>query len=135
MQRQALQRAWESDPAIAGFRGMADYDWDFNAADYGRLWPTDDVAKLLGEVLGFGRRGGAEPLEPIARRRSPSRPHAASRRARRRRRSRKQCRNADPEPTGTSSRLLHGGTAAPCRTFEEERSNVRELRRVAALMP
>lgn len=51
LQRQALQRAWSTDATIAGFRGMAEYDWDFNATDYGRLWPVDDVAKLLGEVL------------------------------------------------------------------------------------
>lgn len=51
-QRLALQRAWTSDPVIAGFRGMADYDWDFNAVGYGRLSDLDDVAKLLAEVLG-----------------------------------------------------------------------------------
>ncbi|MHB2169332.1 DUF3306 domain-containing protein [Alsobacter sp. R-9] len=26
----ALRRAWVSDPAIVSFRGMAEYDWDFN---------------------------------------------------------------------------------------------------------
>lgn len=51
IQQQALRRAWESDATIASFRGMADYDWDFNAPAYGRLWATDDVVKLLRNVL------------------------------------------------------------------------------------
>ena len=51
VQRLALQRAWESDERIAGFRGMAEYAWDFNAPDYGRLRPGDDVARLLQAVL------------------------------------------------------------------------------------
>lgn len=51
VQRIALQRAWASDEGIAGFRGMADYDWDFNAPTYGRLWASDDVAKLLQAVV------------------------------------------------------------------------------------
>ncbi len=51
VQSGALRRAWESDARIAGFRGMADYDWDFNAPSYGRLWAVDDVAKLVRAVL------------------------------------------------------------------------------------
>ena len=51
VQQLALRRAWTSDAAIAGFRGMADYDWDFNAPNYGALWPTDDVAKLIQAVI------------------------------------------------------------------------------------
>ncbi len=51
VQRLALQRAWESDERIAGFRGMAEYAWDFNAPNYGRLRPGDDVAQLLRAVL------------------------------------------------------------------------------------
>jgi hypothetical protein len=48
---QALRIAWENDPRIAGFRGMADYDWDFNAEGYGRLAVADDVGALLRKVL------------------------------------------------------------------------------------
>ncbi len=51
VQSLALRRAWESDATIAGFRGMADYDWDFNAPSYGRLWAIDDVAALVRTVL------------------------------------------------------------------------------------
>ncbi len=51
VQRLALQRAWQSDESIAGFRGMAEYAWDFNAPQYGDLWVTDNVAKLLQAVL------------------------------------------------------------------------------------
>ncbi len=51
LQSLALRRAWESDERIAGFRGMAEYAWDFNAPSYGRLWAADDVAQLLRAVL------------------------------------------------------------------------------------
>lgn len=48
----ALRKAWSSDPAIAGFRGFAEYDWDFNAPGYGQLLPVDDVAALCRRALG-----------------------------------------------------------------------------------
>ena len=51
LQSRALRVAWESDESIAGFRGMAEYAWDFNAPDYGKLWAIDDVAKLVREAL------------------------------------------------------------------------------------
>lgn len=51
LQRLALQRAWTSDAVISEFRGMAEYAWDFNAPQYGALWATDDVAKLVQAVL------------------------------------------------------------------------------------
>jgi hypothetical protein len=51
VQQQALQKAWTSDAGIAGFRGMAEYDWDFNAVGYGRLRVTDNVGQLLRAVL------------------------------------------------------------------------------------
>lgn len=51
VQRLALQRAWQSDERIASFRGMAEYAWDFNKPDYGRLWAADDVLKLVQDVL------------------------------------------------------------------------------------
>jgi len=47
----ALRRAWVSDQAIAGFRGMGDYDWDFNAPGYGKLLAVDDVAALARAVF------------------------------------------------------------------------------------
>ncbi|KAA0582386.1 DUF3306 domain-containing protein [Azospirillum sp. B21] len=51
LRRQALRKAWASDPTIAGFRGFAEYDWDYNAPGYGALRPTDDIARLLDAVL------------------------------------------------------------------------------------
>ncbi len=50
-QTRALSIAWASDPAIAGFRGMAEYDWDFNAVGYGRLAAGDNVAALLQQII------------------------------------------------------------------------------------
>lgn len=51
LRRFALRKAWASDPAISGFRGLCEYDWDCNAPGYGALLPTDDVAKLCRSVL------------------------------------------------------------------------------------
>ena len=56
----ALRKAWSTDPEIAGFRGFADYDWDFNAPGYGKLLPIDDVAKLRDAI--FGDRPDPEAL-------------------------------------------------------------------------
>src|SRR5947209_11021011 len=47
----ALRKAWASDPAIAGFRGFAEYDWDCNAPGYGALLPTDNIQQLLSRIL------------------------------------------------------------------------------------
>ena len=68
--RAALRRAWTCDPAIRNFVGLADYDWDFNAADsiagFGPMSMTDDVAKMAAQVLGPGRTeaGPRNPLDP-----------------------------------------------------------------------
>lgn len=51
VQRLALQQAWRSDASIAEFRGMAEYAWDFNTPEYGRLWAADDVVKLVQAVI------------------------------------------------------------------------------------
>ena len=47
----ALRKAWASDPAIANFRGFAEYDWDCNAPGYGALLPTDNIQQLLSRIL------------------------------------------------------------------------------------
>jgi hypothetical protein len=51
LQSKALGIAWRDDARIAGYRGLADYDWDFNAESYGRLAAADDVAALLRRVV------------------------------------------------------------------------------------
>ncbi|HEV7260091.1 MAG TPA: DUF3306 domain-containing protein [Bosea sp. (in: a-proteobacteria)] len=53
----ALRRAWESDPAIAGFENPArDYALDWNtpggAPGYGPLTESDDVAGMLRSIFG-----------------------------------------------------------------------------------
>jgi hypothetical protein len=68
--RAALRRAWACDPAIRNFVGLADYDWDFNAADsiagFGPLRMTDDVAKMAAQVLEPNRTepGPCNPDDP-----------------------------------------------------------------------
>ncbi len=64
LQTLALRKAWATDPAIAGFRGLAEYDWDCNAPGYAALWPTDDVARLCEAVLGPAAAPEAEAEEP-----------------------------------------------------------------------
>lgn len=54
LKSQALRQAWVSDKAIAEFRGLNDYDWDFNAPGYGQLWALDDVKKLAERIIGGG---------------------------------------------------------------------------------
>jgi Protein of unknown function (DUF3306) len=53
--RAALRRAWTSDPKIRNFVGLADYDWDFNAAGsmagFGPLEMTDEVGKVVGRMV------------------------------------------------------------------------------------
>jgi Protein of unknown function (DUF3306) len=55
LKRLALRKAWSSDPAIAGFRGMAEYDWDYNAPGYASLLPTDDIKRLCENLFGSDR--------------------------------------------------------------------------------
>jgi hypothetical protein len=61
-----LRRAWTTDPRIAEFRGMAEYDWDFNAPGYGWLRPLDDVAKLARQVFGEPAGDPGEASAPAA---------------------------------------------------------------------
>ncbi|WP_158043830.1 DUF3306 domain-containing protein [Skermanella pratensis] len=49
----ALRRAWVTDPAITGYKTLADYDWDFNAPGYGALKVTDDIADLARRAFGL----------------------------------------------------------------------------------
>jgi hypothetical protein len=65
LRRLALRKAWSSDPVIAGFRGFAEYDWDYNAPGYGALLPTDDIARLLDAVLPDEKREEEEVVEEV----------------------------------------------------------------------
>jgi hypothetical protein len=53
--RAALRRAWACDPKIRNFVGLAEYDWDFNAANsmagFGPLQMTDDVRKMVAQIM------------------------------------------------------------------------------------
>jgi len=54
--RAALRRAWESDPAIRDFIGIAENQWDFNDPDaipgFGPLHASDHAPVLLRQVSG-----------------------------------------------------------------------------------
>jgi hypothetical protein len=71
----ALRRAWATDPAITGYKTLADYDWDFNAPGYGALRVTDNVKELADRVFGMlkaeeepkpAEPESAEPEPPVA---------------------------------------------------------------------
>ncbi len=47
----ALRRAWETDPLIAGHRPLVDYDWDFHAPGYGKLWDIDDPKAMVEKLF------------------------------------------------------------------------------------
>ena len=55
LSRAALRRAWSADPAIRDFIGLAENSWDFTKPDsitgFGPLLPTDDVKKLLANII------------------------------------------------------------------------------------
>ena len=65
--REALRRAWVSDPAIRDFRGLQEYDWDFTDTSavpgFGELGPDCDVKQMVARVFGEGRE---EPQEKAA---------------------------------------------------------------------
>jgi hypothetical protein len=61
----ALRRAWAADPAITGYKTLADYDWDFNAPGYGALRVTDNVRELADRVFGMIKaEEEPKPVEP-----------------------------------------------------------------------
>src|SRR5205085_7861397 len=66
LSRAALRRAWETDPAIRDFVGLAENAWDFNDPNampgFGPLDCTEEqLAALLERVVG-GVRSAAEQL-------------------------------------------------------------------------
>jgi hypothetical protein len=67
----ALRRAWESDPAIAGFENPArDYALDWNtpggAPGYGPLTESDDVGEMLRGIFGEAKQPEALPESAAA---------------------------------------------------------------------
>jgi hypothetical protein len=75
--RAALRRAWACDPAIRNFVGLAEYDWDFNAANsmagFGPLQVNDEMRKLAAQIVapkpseqGAGHLAGPAPTSAKA---------------------------------------------------------------------
>jgi hypothetical protein len=70
--RAALRRAWTSDPKIRNFVGLADYDWDFNAAGsmagFGPLEMAGEVRKVAARIAEADRTGAEAPdlLDPAS---------------------------------------------------------------------
>src|ERR1700736_2008018 len=70
--RAALRRAWESDPAIRDFIGIAENQGDFNDPDpipgFAPLHPSDNASALLAQVSGWSedvREALAEVPVPV----------------------------------------------------------------------
>lgn len=66
LRKAALRRAWTTNPAIAGHKPLVDYDWDFNAPGYGKLWDVDDGKKLASALLRHLEDRPAVPSVPQA---------------------------------------------------------------------
>ena len=70
--RAALRRAWTSDPKIRNFVGLADYDWDFNAAGsmagFGPLEIAGEVSKVVSGIAEADRTGAeaCDLLDPAS---------------------------------------------------------------------
>jgi hypothetical protein len=100
-QSAALRIAWREDARIAGFRGLADYDWDFNAEGYGRLAVADDVAALVRRVIVPAAAPAESPRPaPVAAAARPVAPAAAD--------PPRQAASAEPEAPRPVARR-HGG--------------------------
>jgi hypothetical protein len=59
LQLAALRRAWTVDPAIRGFRGLQENDWNFNGPGvpgFGGLGPEVDVKRMVAKVFGEAPR-------------------------------------------------------------------------------
>jgi hypothetical protein len=74
--REALRRAWVTDPAIRDFVGLADYAWDFNAPDsmpgFGPLETTDDLRRLMSQLACDDLAAAAPAAEPAAAQKPPA---------------------------------------------------------------
>jgi hypothetical protein len=66
--RAALRRMWASDPQIRDFVGLADYDWDFNAAGsmhgFGPLEMTDALRSAVAQMFSPGPATKAAEAAP-----------------------------------------------------------------------
>lgn len=51
LRRQALRKAWLTDPGVRAYKTYAEYDWDFNAPGYGALRSGDTAEKLVGRLF------------------------------------------------------------------------------------
>jgi len=51
LRQEALRKLWRIEPSVVNYKALVEYNWDFNAPGYGALLPTDDVAKMLRQVL------------------------------------------------------------------------------------
>lgn len=55
----ALRQMWSADPAIRNFKGLQEYDWDFNSPDlpgFGAIGPDVDVRAMADRLMGNVRR-------------------------------------------------------------------------------
>jgi len=68
--RAALRRAWTSNPKIRNFVGLADYDWDFNAAGsmagFGPLEIAGEVSKAAAGIAEADRSEAPDLLDPAS---------------------------------------------------------------------
>jgi hypothetical protein len=61
----ALRRMWTSDPLIAGFRGLNDYDEDYNAPHF-LLTALDKIADVGERLMAPASEPPAAASEPVA---------------------------------------------------------------------
>jgi len=63
LQHAALRRAWATDPAIRDFKGLQDYDWNFNDPNgifgFGEIGPEYDLTKMVAKL--FDDEPASEP--------------------------------------------------------------------------
>jgi len=78
LRKAALRKLWTTDPEIAGFIEMADYQWDFNNPDsipgWGATLEGVDVQRLVGRLFGSPEQTEEARSESLSGRVSPTGP-------------------------------------------------------------
>lgn len=51
LRQAALRKLWLTEPSVLEYKPLVEYNWDFTAPGYGDLLPTDDIKKLVQQIL------------------------------------------------------------------------------------
>lgn len=64
LRQAALRKLWLTEPSVLEYKPLVEYNWDFTAPGYGDLLPTDDIKKLVQQILPDEPREEQQQGEP-----------------------------------------------------------------------